>query len=523
MDPFNILEASAPRRIPAWFPFIGGVLVASAVAAFAGDLPRVHSLSWGGLLGSAIERELGVVLAGAITAWALCAMWHGTEGRRIELVLQTCFHAFWLPPLALFIRENSLWAPVIGALLVASITKSLRLMFSESPADESDDLPMFSLQHDAFMVATPTPWIWRQVCATAVVLCAQAGLLAGLAGFSFLSASLVAISAAVWTRSLMNRGGLQTYQSSYGRKSTTRRFALMALGILFTAAALYPYLRTTYRIRGFGSRPGHHSSRRLAKLDQRGKPIDEKTSELGEHHGLRDEKKASDRGDQGPQNQGPQNKDQLVGTSFATFPNSNTGVILWAKEQKITNLIAPAPIFGNSPFPSLASSKPLVIPFSGVYWFFKAPDLRPPESSRQAHGSPEVLDIHSTDRRPLSMEAHEHLGSMINLDCCSRIQVSIRNADLYPETVSLELVLIDSGSPGKPSQSLGTIVVKSTPSWQLYREHVTASETLNFRIPPDHSLRRFDEIMIVYRLDAFRADDGAKVAIDHFVLVPRGL
>jgi hypothetical protein len=26
-----------------------------------------------------------------------------------------------------------------------------------------------------------------------------------------------------------------------------------------------------------------------------------------------------------------------------------------------------------------------------------------------------------------------------------------------------------------------------------------------------------------HRLDAFRADDGAKIAIDHFVLVPRGL
>jgi hypothetical protein len=28
---------------------------------------------------------------------------------------------------------------------------------------------------------------------------------------------------------------------------------------------------------------------------------------------------------------------------------------------------------------------------------------------------------------------------------------------------------------------------------------------------------------IVFRLDAFRADDGAKIAIDHFVLIPRGL
>jgi len=29
--------------------------------------------------------------------------------------------------------------------------------------------------------------------------------------------------------------------------------------------------------------------------------------------------------------------------------------------------------------------------------------------------------------------------------------------------------------------------------------------------------------MIVYRLDADRADAGAKIGIDHFTLVPRGL
>jgi hypothetical protein len=168
-------------------------------------------------------------------------------------------------------------------------------------------------------------------------------------------------------------------------------------------------------------------------------------------------------------------------------------------------------------------ANPLVIPFNGVYWFFKAPDLHPPVTSRQAHGSPDALDIHSTDRRPLSMEAHENLGSMIDLDCCSRIQISIRNADRYPETVSMELILVNSSLSEKPSESLGTITVKSTPSWSLYGGQSLANETLNFSIPPHHSLRRFDEMKIVFRLDAFRADDGAKIAIDHFVLIPRGL
>jgi hypothetical protein len=87
----------------------------------------------------------------------------------------------------------------------------------------------------------------------------------------------------------------------------------------------------------------------------------------------------------------------------------------------------------------------------------------------------------------------------------------------------MELILVNSSLSEKPSESLGTITVKSTPSWSLYGGQSLANETLSFSIPPHHSLRRFDEMKIVFRLDAFRADDGAKIAIDHFVLVPRGL
>lgn len=122
------------------------------------------------------------------------------------------------------------------------------------------------------------------------------------------------------------------------------------------------------------------------------------------------------------------------------------------------------------------------------------------------------------------MEAHQNLGSMIDLACCSRIQVAIRNADRYPETVSLELVLINSIATGKPSQSLGRIMVRSTRPWKLYDEPApSASETLNFLIPGRSPLRRFDEVSIVFRIASVRADAGPKIAIDHFVLVPRGL
>lgn len=200
------------------------------------------------------------------------------------------------------------------------------------------------------------------------------------------------------------------------------------------------------------------------------------------------------------------------------------GVVLWPDKQTHTRLVAPTPVIENALLSGHGSTKPLEIPFGGVYWLFRAPDIHPPRTSRQAHGSPEKLDIRSTDRRALSMEAHENLGSMIDLNCCRKIQIAIRNADRYPETVTMELVLINSAAPGKPSQSLGRTMVTSTRPWRLYdKPSSPASETLNFIIPPHASIRRFDEVMVVFRLDAARADAGPKIAIDRFVLIPRGL
>jgi hypothetical protein len=199
------------------------------------------------------------------------------------------------------------------------------------------------------------------------------------------------------------------------------------------------------------------------------------------------------------------------------------GILLWPEERRHTQLIAPSPLsfkrhlFGND------KDIRLVIPFDGVYWFYKAPDTRPPATSREAHGSPEMVSIRSTDRRPLRMEAHQHLGTLINLNCCSRIEIAIRNADRYRESVSLELVLTDSASSDKRSQSLGRVMVKSTRKWKFYDDRPPAAETLSFVVPASSEIHRFDEITVVFRLDADRADAGAKIGIDHFTLLPRGL
>jgi hypothetical protein len=419
--------------------------------------------------------------------WGLCAIRPGTtrpDTRR--LILRTSLDALWLAPLALFIRENSLWVMVIAALFATGAVKSFRL--PRDPSEQSDREEALLLSPRNSFGLPQSSAFWQQASGAGATLCAEAGAIAAFAGYAFASAFLVGIASAVWTWSF-TRGAETDRKQTPSSQFSLRSLSMIALAIVIMAAGLIQYLPHSFRIRGFGVPSRHHARQRSPQGEGRGQPRHEKAS----------------------------------GSDAATG-EGDPGIVLWPEKQTLTKLVAPAPVLGNGLLTNHRSAKPLEIPFEGVYWFFKAPDLHPPKTSLQAHGSPELLNIRSTDRRPLSMEAHEHLGSMLELDCCSRIQIAIRNADHYPETVSLELILINASMPGKPSQSLGRMMVKSTRPWKLYDEpSKPTSETLNFAIPAHAAIRGFDEVMVVFRLDAARADAGPKVAIDRFVLVPRGL
>jgi len=493
------LAGTAPRSLPKWLPSVGGLLAAGAVAWFACHLPLLHTVSWGELITLATACVLEVLLASSVTVWTICAISPRAIAPDVRrFALRTSLPALWIAPLALLIRENSPWAIVITAALVTSFVRSVRLpqdygwpAFQDSgiPEPPAQESRVLDPNRNPFSLLESAPSFRRQAFGGGAALCAEAGIGAACAGYSLTAAMLVGFASAVWTWSYARialPAGAQPYSSS---RSSSRALLMVALAIVITAAALLPYLPHSFGIGGFGVTSRHHAHQGFPQGDPGGQRDRTKTFEASA----------------GPTTEG------------------DSGVVLVPDKLIRTKLVAPAPITVNAPLTGHRSVSPLVIPFDGVYWFFKAPDVHPPRTSRQAHGSPEMLNIHSTDRRPLSMEAHDNLGTLIDLDCCGRIQIAIRNADPYSETVSLELILINSSLPGKPSQSLGRVVVKSKRTWNLYEEQPFTRETLNFVIPPTAAIRRFDEVKIVFRMDAFRADDGAKIAIDHLVLIPRGL
>jgi hypothetical protein len=478
-----LLEASAPKRLPSYLGPIVALILAAVVAGFITVLPRTRSLSWAELISSAAVHVVAVFLTATVAVWTLYLTVdrdHRVDARLVGLRASTA--ALWLTPLALFIREGSAWAIVISAALACTAAQ----FFGQPPnlLGETSQSPVLSL-HDYALTAPVALFTFRSFSFSATALIAEAGIVATFAGYVFTGPLLVGISSAFWAWSFPREATAQTSRTT----KLKPMLLVMALSVLFTAGGLIGYLRKVPLLQGYG----------IASLTHKVHRAPQQRSD-----GLEGSARASE---------GP----------AAGDVEGHPGIILWPEKLVRTRLVAPSAILRNGWPNGNRISKPLVIPFNGVYWFFKAPDIRPPRSSRQAQGSPELLNIRSTDFRPLFMEAHQNLGSEIDMDCCGKIQIVIRNADRYPGTVSLELILIDSSVPGKPSQSLGSVFVESSQPWGIYETQPLRRETLNFMIPANSAIRRFDELKVRFRLDRSRADDGARIAIDRFVLVPRGL
>jgi hypothetical protein len=209
---------------------------------------------------------------------------------------------------------------------------------------------------------------------------------------------------------------------------------------------------------------------------------------------------------------------------FSKFPDAGAaeggfpGVILWPEIKPYATLIAP--MTQRADGLGTVEVRPMIIPFSGEYWMFRWPFAKPPRTSYFQRGSPANLSFKTTDHRSLQMEARHQLDQSIALDCCSRIQLAIRNADRFPNTIAIELVLIDNERSGPPMVSLGRELVSSVPD--LRHDPVApVAETLSFTVPGSAPIAAFNEFKIVFQRDRRRADQSAKVSVERFILMPR--
>jgi len=163
-----------------------------------------------------------------------------------------------------------------------------------------------------------------------------------------------------------------------------------------------------------------------------------------------------------------------------------------------------------------ASREPIKIRFDGVYWFFQSPDRRPPVGATILQGVPDKIGFHSTNARPIWMEAHQSLASPIDLAACSTIEVEVRNADALPGAVTLELILRDSSKP-LPPVSLGSMLIPERTSI----EQSTRESTLSFPVPLNPPIPGFDQLTFRFLPIASRWKVSPSVSIVSITLIPR--
>ena len=167
------------------------------------------------------------------------------------------------------------------------------------------------------------------------------------------------------------------------------------------------------------------------------------------------------------------------------------------------------------------TTRPLVIRFTGPYWFVQPPHSKPGPAAHQAHGTPIGVNIASINRTPLVMQAHQYLSAPVRTSRCREIQVEIENNDNTAGVISFALLLTDGTSPKKPTLYLGQQTLTSSEPGKFAIKQSPVFETLTFVVPENPSVRKFDEISVVLLPDSAHEFVAPKIAIQQFQLFPR--
>lgn len=465
--------------------------------------PRSATHSFGYVLRTAVTFTLFAWLWSAVIALLL-----HLAIRRVEKVdvigatLRTSAAAVWFAPATMLLSSLSAWSIPAALALVVNAT---RLLYSQWEIVYPREEPATMLvPREAGLVGIgelPIAVLPRHLGpAMAISLGLQLGLAADLLSHPFLAAALMTMSAAILTVFAISAGAWTNQRQASLPRSV---FGLILTLLLATGLSVVGVTGGHGWGFGSGNGDGNGSLSDLFRKDRDGN-TDRKPPSAP---------KAAGSGDADVAHKLPPlpKPSRDLGGSFP-------GVILWPEIQPVTLLLAPLPVSGSG---YAAPAHPLTIPFGGEYWMFRwLVSNRPPSSSFYERGTPAHLSFSTTDRWPLQMEAHQKLEQPIDIGWCGRIGVEIANADRFPGTVSLELVLSNTRFGATATESLGLAPVLSTPDLKA-DPVVPAAETLKFTVPAAGALTQFNEFQVIFRRARVRADKSARVAILRFVLSPR--
>ena len=464
---------------------VAGLAATGWVVWTVAVLPRLgrQPLAW--VIGEALQHALVACLASAaITLGLYLLIVRSCRTDALLAALRTSTVAVWFAPATLLLAELSPLA--LGAALVLVITTT-RLLYLEWRSFHPDPTDEFGPPRELF--EPPPPPLRLKDLAPALIasLALEAGIVSVLMDDPFLAAVLFSLATAMLSLTSLKSGAYEARTE----RSLPRSILGLALTVILAAGLTVGGLAGRIQHSGPGWRwPFYHGAR----------PVETARALLEKL--LHGEQAAQPRGRvttvYTPVYMPPANNVEIDDKSFP-------GIVLFSEPKPRAKLVEPLPGWSHTSLSTLPS-EPSVIPFSGEYWMFRPPETQPPKKSNRLWRTPTTLSFRTTDHATMAMEAHQMLEHPIDLSCCSEIQIAISNADRYPGTVTLELILIDNGSP----QSLGTVAVPTRPN-----------AILRFPILGGSAIRQFNELEVVFHRDRVRSDRSARIAIERFVLAPR--
>lgn len=441
-----------------------------------GSMPRT------GLVLIALSLMFVAVMVSGAVVRAIYAKIYKMRRVTTPVVRAACVAALWVPAWVLFVETSSLLMIAAAAICVACLGVFLKQC--EVEAAES------SVQAAPHIAGTPfffKEGLLARALLPSLVLVLVLDIVFALVATRWFIASSVAagVFAGVlgWRAARPSVAGVETRAIL----STGRQNILAVAAFMVTLVALLPYLRVSTR-GGFAN------------------PFS-----------------------------GIETKSPVAAKSAA--PSSGyTGVILLPLTEMQKKIIAPPVKRDLEPHFGVKIAEPMEIPFDGQYWYFKWPEKKPRPTARVVRGSSTKTQVSSSDRYPLTMEAHQKLAQPLDLGCCSAMALVVENNDQLSGAISLELWVkkqadaktaakarINAVAPEAAPHYLGTVVIPSSELPIAQRPNASGKvqeETLRFPVPSAMDGTLFDEITVVMRTAPERGRMGAKVAVKKFVLEP---
>lgn len=193
-----------------------------------------------------------------------------------------------------------------------------------------------------------------------------------------------------------------------------------------------------------------------------------------------------------------------------------SGIILTLPPKPKEKVLPPTP----GVVPVAGVPKPKVIPFDGVYWYFREPDDRPKKDARRVEGDPLKAEIRSTNVVSLQMEAHQRFDPALDLSCCSTLRVEIVNAETRPGVIAIQVLVRDPEAVGQEAVLVGTVVAPSSIGSSIDPLRAPVRETLTFTIPHRAQAVACGEMTVRIQSPYGRKREASKVSVEGFVLVP---